>query len=159
MSDSVTPCQASPSSTVSQNLLRFMSIEALILSNHLTLCIPLFLSQSFSASGSFPMSWPIASGGQSIGASALTSVLPMYIQGWFLLELTGFISLVSKWLSRVLISTTTRKHQIWCLVLNLLYGPTLTFVHDHSFVSKVIFLLFNTMSRFVIAFLPRSSIF
>ena len=128
MSDSVTPCQASLSSTVSQNLLRFMSTEALILSNHLILCIPLFLSQSFSASGSFPMSWLIASDSQIIGASALASVLPMYIQGWFLLGLTGLISLESKWLSGVFTSTTTRKH---------LYGPTLTFVHvywkNHSF--------------------------
>ena len=46
MSDSVTPCQASLSSTVSQSLLRFMSTEALILSNHLILCIPLFLLPS-----------------------------------------------------------------------------------------------------------------
>ena len=52
--------------------------------------------QSCSALGSFPMSQLFVSGGQSIGASALASVFPMYIQGWFLLELTGSISLLSK---------------------------------------------------------------
>ena len=90
---------------------------------------------SFSASGSFPVSCLFASGGQSIGASASASVLPMNIQGWFPLELTGLISLLSKRLSRVLSSTTIWKHRF--LVLSLLYGPTLTSVHDywknHSF--------------------------
>ena len=63
-----------------------------------------FCPQSFSASGSFPMSQLFASGGQSIGASA--PVLPMNIQGWFPLGLTGLISLLSKGLSRVFSSTT-----------------------------------------------------
>ena len=53
---------------------------------------------------SFPVSWLFASGGQSIGASALVSVLPMNIQGWFPLTLTGWISLQSKWLSGVFFS-------------------------------------------------------
>ena len=57
---------------------------------HLILCFPLLLLQSFPASGSFPMSWLFKSGGQSIGASASASVFPMNIQGWFPLELTGF---------------------------------------------------------------------
>ena len=65
--------------------------------------------QSFPASGSFPMSWLFASGGQSIGASVL--VLPMNIQSWFPLGLTNFISLQSKGLSRVFSSTTVWKHQ------------------------------------------------
>ena len=56
--------------------------------------------QSFPASGSFPMRWLFASGGQSIGASASAWVLPMNIQGWIPLELTGLISLLSKGLSR-----------------------------------------------------------
>ena len=64
------------------------------------------------ASGSFPMSWHFVSGGQSIGASASASVLPMTIQGWFPLDLTGLISLQSKGLSRVLSSTTIWKHQV-----------------------------------------------
>ena len=57
--------------------------------------------QSFSASGSFPVSWLFTSGGQSIGASASASVLPMDIQGWVPLGLTGLISLLSKRLSRI----------------------------------------------------------
>ena len=68
--------------------------------------------QSFPASESFPISWLFASGGQSIGASASTSVLPMNIQGWFPLELTGLI-LRSKGLSIVFSSTTVQKHQFF----------------------------------------------
>ena len=67
--------------------------------------------QSFPASGSFPMSQPFASGGQSIGASA--SVLPMNTQGSFPLGLTGLISLKSKGLSRVFSNTTVQKHQLF----------------------------------------------
>ena len=67
--------------------------------------------QSFPAAGSFPKSRLFASGGQSIGTSALASVLPMYIQCWFPLGLTGLISLSFKRLSRVFFSTTVRKHQ------------------------------------------------
>ena len=69
--------------------------------------------QSFPASGSFQMSQFFTSGGQSIGASALASVLPMNIQDWFPLGLTGLISLLSKGLSRVFSSTTVWKHQIF----------------------------------------------
>ena len=69
--------------------------------------------QSFQASGSFPMSWLFTSGGQSSGASASTSVLPMNIQGLFPLRLTGLISLQSKGLSRVVSSTTVSKHQFF----------------------------------------------
>jgi len=65
---------------------------------------------SFPASGSFPMSWLIASGGQSIGASASASILPMNIQGWFPLGLTGLISLPSKGLSKVFSSTTIQRY-------------------------------------------------
>ena len=59
------------------------------------------------------MSWLFASGGQSIGASALTSVLPMNIQGWFHLGWTGWVSLQSKGLSRVSSNTTVQKHQFF----------------------------------------------
>ena len=69
--------------------------------------------QSFPASGSFPMSRLFVSGGQSIGASVLTSVLPMNIQGWFPLGLTGLISLQSKGLSRVFSSTIIQKHKFF----------------------------------------------
>ena len=66
---------------------------------------------SFPASGSFPICCFFASAGQSIGDSTSVSVLPKTIQGWFLLGLTGLISLLSKGLSIVLSSTTIRKHQ------------------------------------------------
>ena len=69
--------------------------------------------QSFPESGSFPMSWLFPSGGQSIGASASASVLPMNIQGWFPLGLTSLISLQSKGLSKVFSNTTVQKHQFF----------------------------------------------
>ena len=72
---------------------------------------PFSCPQSYPASRSFPMNWLLAWGGQSIGASVSTSALPMNIQDWFPLWLTGFISLKSKELSRVFSSTTIRKHQ------------------------------------------------
>ena len=72
------------------------------------------------ASGSFPMSWLFISSGQSIRASASASVLPLNIQGWFPLGLTGLISLLSKVLSRVFSSTTVQKHQIlWCSAFSM----------------------------------------
>ena len=69
--------------------------------------------QSFLASGSFPMSWLFASSGLSTGASALPSVLPVNIQGWFPLGWTGLISLQSKGVSRVFSRTTVWKHQFF----------------------------------------------
>ena len=110
------------------------------------------------------MSRLFASGGQSTGASVSASVLPMNIQGWFPLGLTGLISLLSTGLWRIFSSTTIRKHQFfrtqpslwsnshihtWLLEKNI----ALTV---RTFVSKVMSLLFNMLSRFVIAFLPRS---
>ena len=90
--------------------------------------VPLSSSlQSFSASGSSPMRQFFASGGQSIGASASGSVLPMNIQDWFPLGLTSLISLQSKGLSRVFSST-----KVWSInssALSLLYGPTLASIH------------------------------
>ena len=68
---------------------------------------------SFPASGSFPVSRFFPSGGQAIGASASASILPMNIQGWFSLGLTGLISLQSKGLSRVFSNTTVQKHQFF----------------------------------------------
>ena len=69
--------------------------------------------QPFPASESFLMSQLFASGSQSIGASALASVLPMNTQGWFHLGLTDLISLLSKGLSRVFSSTTVWRHQFF----------------------------------------------
>ena len=109
--------QASLSITNFQSLLKLMSIE---LSRW---CHPAIsssivpfssCSQSFPASGSFPISQFFTSGGQSIGASASASVLPMNIQDWLPLGLTGLISLQSKGLSTVFSSTTVPKHQFFC---------------------------------------------
>jgi len=75
--------------------------------------------QSFPASVSFPMSPFFPKGGQSIGVSASASVLPVSIQDWFPLELTGFISLQFKGLSRVFSNATVQKHQFFGAQLSL----------------------------------------
>ena len=78
-----------------------------------------FCHQSFLTSGSFSMSQLFASGGQSIGASASASVLPMDIHGWFPLGLNGLTSLLSKGLSTISSSTTVQKHQFFSFQLSL----------------------------------------
>ena len=122
--------------------------------------------QSFPASGSFQMSQFFASGGQSIGVSASTSALPVNIQDWFPLGRTGWISLQSRVSQES--SPTPQFKSISSSALNFLYGPPLTSIHDYwknhsfdymTFVGKVTSLFFNTMSRFVIAFLPRRQVF
>ena len=80
-----------------------------------------FCPQSFSASGSFQMSQLFTSGGQIIGVSASTLVLPMNIQDWFPLGWTGWISLQSKGLSRVSSTTTDQKHQFFSTHIVLLF--------------------------------------
>ena len=95
--------------------------------------------QSFPASGSFPTSQLLTSGGQSIRASASASVLLVKSQSWFPLGLTGLISLQSKGLSRVFSSTTDGKHQFFSAQSSL-------------WTSYICIWL----SRFVIAFLPKS---
>ena len=91
--------------------------------------------QSFPESRSFPVRQFFTSGGQSIGVSGSASVLPMNIQDWFPLGLTGWISLQSRGLLRVFSNTTVQKHQFF--TTQLLYSPTLTSIHDywknHSF--------------------------
>ena len=81
--------------------------------------IPFFsCPQSFPASEAFPMSQLFTWGGQSIGVSASTSVLPMNTQNWSPLGCTGWISLQSKGLSRVFSNTTVQKHQIFSAQLS-----------------------------------------
>ena len=126
--------------------------------------IPFSCPQLFSASGSFPMSWLFISGGQSIGTSVSPSVFLMNTQGWFLLGVTGLVSLLSKELSRVFSSTTVWKHQLFGTQPSLwsqshihtwqLEKPIALTIQN--FVNKVMSLLFNMLSRFFIAFLPRS---
>ena len=111
--------------------------------------------------GSFPMSQFLTSGGQRIGASASASVLPMNIQGWSPLGLTGLISLLSKGLKNLLqhhsLKASVLQHSAFMVQLSHLYmtGKTITLTIQ-TFISKVMSLLFNMLSRFVIAFIPRS---
>ena len=108
-------CQASLTITNSRSLLKLIltSIESVMPSRHPFLCHP-FSScpQSLPALGSFPMSQLFVSGGQSVGVSASTSVLPMNTQDWSSLRWTGMVSLQSKGLSRVF-NTTVQKHQLF----------------------------------------------
>ena len=112
--------QASLSITNSRSSLRLMSIESVMPPAISSSVVP-FSScpQSFPASGSFPMSQLLASGGQSTGVSALASFLPKNTQDWSLLGWTGWISLQSKRLSRVFSNTTVQKHQFFCAQLSL----------------------------------------
>ena len=106
--------QATLSITISQGLLKLMSIESVCHPTISSFVIP-FSSclLSFPASGSFSMSQFFASGGQNIGTSALASVLPMSIQERFPLGLTGWTCSQSKELSRVFSNTTVQKHQLF----------------------------------------------
>ena len=119
--------------------------------------------QYFPASESFLMSRLFASGGQSIGTSASASVLIMNIQDWFPLGFTGLISLLSKGLSRVFSNTTVQKHQrsaFFMVQLSHLYmttGKTVTLTRQ-IFVSKVMSLLFNMFSKFVISFSSKEQV-
>jgi len=165
MSDSVTRWtavhQASMTMTNSQSLLKHNSLASVMPSNHLILCHPIIVLPSvFSSIRVFSN---LASGSQNIGVPASPSVLPMNIQDWFPLRLTGLISLQSKGLSRVFSNTTVQKHQFFSA--QFLSCPTLTSILTTgktialtrwTFVGKVMSLLFNMLSRLVIAFLPRS---
>ena len=128
-------------------------------------CVVSFSScpQSFPASGPFPMSQLFASGGQSSGSSTSSSVLPKNIQGWFPLGWLVWSPCCSKDFQES--SLAPQFQSINSLALSLLYGSTLHLYMTtgknialtiQTFVSKGMSLLFNTLSRFVIAFLPRS---
>ena len=110
----ITARQASLSITNCQSSLKFISIESVIPSSHLSSAVP-FSScpQSLPAPESFPMSQLFAWGGQSTGVSSLASFLPKKPQGWSPSEWTGWISLQSKGLSRVFSNTTVQKHQFF----------------------------------------------
>ena len=119
--------------------------------------------QSFPAIGSFLISLFFTSVGQSIGASGSDSVLPMDIQDWFPLALTGWSSVQSKGLSRVLSNTTVQKHQFFIahhfmVQLSHPYMTTgkITALIILNFFSKVTSLLLKMLSKFVIAFLQTS---
>ena len=105
------------------------------------------------------MSQLFSSGGQSIGASASASVLPMNIQGWFLFRLTGLISFLSKRLKSFLQLRSSKASILHCSALFMIQlshpymttGKTIALM-----IQTLLSLLFNTLSTFLIAFLPRS---
>ena len=128
--------QASLSITNSRSWLKFMFIESVIPSNHLILWhLLLFLPSIFPSIRVFPVSQLFISGGQSTGVSAAASVLPMKIQGWLPLGLTGLSALPSKDSRES--SPAPLRESINSSVHSHLYGPTLTSVHNywknHSF--------------------------
>ena len=130
-----TPWTAARQATLSFTIFPEVCLNSCLLSQwfHPTISfsvVPFSFCHLFSpASGSFPVSLLFASGGQSIGASASASVLPMNIQDWFPLGWTGWISLKSNGLTRVFSNTTVQKHQFFSA--RFLYSPTLTSIHDY----------------------------
>ena len=119
---------STPGFPVLHYLPEFAQIVSMMPSNHLILCHPLLLLLSiFPSFTVLLLSQLFASGGQPIGAS--TSILPMNIQDWFPLGLTGLISLLSKGLPKVFSNTTVQKHQFFSAQHSL--WPTLVLVHDH----------------------------
>ena len=153
-------CRASLPFAVFWSLFRLKSIKSVMPSNHLILCRPLLLlPSSFPASGSFLMSWLFTSGGQSTGPSA--SVLLMNIQDWFPLWLTGLISLQSKGLKRLLQHHSSKTSILWrsAFFMVQLSHPYMTTgktiaLTVQTLVGKVMTLLFNMLSRFVIVWIP-----
>ena len=132
--------RASLSFTISWSLLKPMSIESgdiqpvhPLLPSSLLALFP-SCPQSFPASGCFPMSWLLVSGGQSIGASALASILSLNIQYWFPL---GFTALILQFRGSQESSPISQFKSISSSELSLIYGPIFTSIHDywknHSF--------------------------
>ena len=151
--------QASLSITNSQSLLKLMSVESVMPSGHLILCVP-FSScpQSLPASGSFPMSQLFTWGGQSTGVSASASVLPMNTQDWSPLGWTGSISSQSKGLLQHHSSKASilQRSAFFMAQLSHPYmttGKTIALTRQ-TFVGKIS-LLFNMLSRLVITFTRR----
>ena len=153
--------QVSLSITNSRSSLKLTSIELVMPFNHLILCHPFLLMPSiFPSIRSFPTSQFFISSGQSIEASASASILPMNIQDWFPLGWTGWMSFQSKELSRVF---SSKASILWCsafFIVQLSHpyvttGKTIAWTR-WTFVGKVMFLLFNMLSRLVIPFLLRS---
>ena len=130
-------CQASLSITISWNLLKLMSMKSVMPYNHLILCHSILLLNSITTSGSFQMSQFFASGGQSIGVSLSSWVLPMNIQDWFPLGWADLISSLFSPTDSQESSPTPQFKSINSSVCSFLDHPTLTCIHDywknHSF--------------------------
>ena len=123
--------QASLSNTNSWSLLKLMSMELVMPSNHLILCHPLFLlpPQSFPAAGTFQVSRHFVSGGQSLGVSASTSALPVNTQGLSPLEWPGWTPCSPR--DSEVSSPTPEFKSISSLALSFLHSPTLMSIYDH----------------------------
>ena len=138
----------------SWSLFKLMFIKSEMLYNHLILCHPLLLlPSSFPSTGSFPMSQFITSGGQSIGASISASALPMNIQDWFPLGLTGWISLQFRGLKRLLQHHSSEVSILWhsAFFIAQLSHPYMTTgktiaLTRRTFVGKIMSMLFNMLS-------------
>ena len=147
--------QSPLSSTISQSLFKFMSNESVILSKYLILCCPVLLFlQSFPESGSFPISQLFKSDGQSIGAPASVSVIPINIQGWFPLGLTGLTPCCSRDSQETSPAPHFESISLRCSALFMvqLSHPYMTTWNTialtrRTFVDKVMPLLFNMLSR------------
>ena len=166
-------CHTPPGFPVLHHLLQFAHSYPLSQRHHPTILSSVIPFSSclryFPASGSFLMSRLFTSGGQSIGASASALVLIQdlnnisNIQDWFPLVFTGLISFLSKGLSSVFSNTTVQKYQcsaFFMVQISHIYvttGKTIALTRQ-IFVSKVMSLLFNILSKFVIAFLPREQV-
>ena len=143
---------------------KFMSVASVMSSSHLILDAFFSCLQSFQASGTLHESQLFTSGEQKVGASVSVSVLWMSIQGWFPFRLTGLISLLSKGLRSLLQHHGLKASFLWLsafFMVQLLqpYVPTgkTIALPIETFIGRVISLPFNTLSRFVTAFPPRSN--
>ena len=145
-----TACQASLSFTIYWSLLKLMSIESVMTSNHLIFCHPLLLTPSiFPSIRVFSMSQFFTLGGHSIGVLTLASVLPINIHSWFSLGLTGLISLQSKGLSSLLQHHSWKAPILWCSAFfivqlshpHMTTGKTIALTR-WTFVGKVLSLFF-----------------
>ena len=142
--------QASLSSTISQSLLQFLSIESVMLSNHLILWCPLLpLPSIFASIGIFSKQCSLHIRWPSIGASALASVLPKNIQHWFPLGWTGLI-LQSKGLSRVQ-HHNSKASILWCSAFFVVQ-----FSHLYMTIRKTIALTIQTFVGKVLSLLCNS---
>ena len=117
--------------TNSWSLLKLISIESVIPSNYLILCHPLLLPSIVPSIGVFSneLALHIQYSSQSFGASSSAPVLPINIQGWFLLGLSGLISSQFKGPSRIFSNNIVQKHQFFGVQLSLC--STRTFIHDY----------------------------
>ena len=142
-----------------------MSIESVMPSNHLIFCHPLLLPSIFPSIRVFSNELALCIRWPKYWHFSFSVRPSNNIEDWFPLGLTGLISLLSKGLSRVFSNTTVQKHPFFNSQSSLwsnfhihtwLLGKTVALT-IWSFVSKVLYVLFNTLSRFVIAFLPSSN--